>query len=268
VLTTALDQYRLAHAERDILEKTLHGSIKVLTDVLGLVNPEAFSTASRIALYAKHLSAQLDLKNLWRFEMAAMLSQLGCVVLPTDTLEAVRLGRRLTKDQELNFAAHPAVAQDLLCRIPRLESVAKMVGRQSERFKDQSPGAAGAHDDETLGAQILKVCIEFERLVRSGESQVAAIAWLRSRPHEYAPDMVLALSTLPVGKLSWEAHVVSVKMLTCRMVLDEDLRTKQGILLVAKGIAVTETLLTRIENFCHRGSVPDSIRVLTPGSKT
>jgi DNA-binding NtrC family response regulator len=48
VLTAALEQYRLERSERDLLEKTLQGSVKVLTDVLGLVNPEAFSTASRI----------------------------------------------------------------------------------------------------------------------------------------------------------------------------------------------------------------------------
>src|SRR5690606_22795487 len=94
ILSAAVDQYRLKLAERDLLQKTLHGSIKMLTDVLALVNPEAFSTASRITLYVKHVVAELGLKDTWRFEMAAMLSHLGCVVLPTDTLEAVRLGRR------------------------------------------------------------------------------------------------------------------------------------------------------------------------------
>ncbi len=108
--------YRMAGSQTDIsevelLEKTLHGSIKVLTDVLGLVNPEAFSTASRITLYTKHVSTHLGLRNGWHFEMAAMLSQLGCVVLPTDTLDSVRLGRSLSREQEERLPSHPAMAR-------------------------------------------------------------------------------------------------------------------------------------------------------------
>ncbi|MFK7741320.1 MAG: response regulator, partial [Planctomycetota bacterium] len=34
-------------AERDLLEKTLGGTVEVLTNVLGIVNPEAFSCANR-----------------------------------------------------------------------------------------------------------------------------------------------------------------------------------------------------------------------------
>ncbi|HLQ76805.1 MAG TPA: HD domain-containing phosphohydrolase, partial [Terriglobia bacterium] len=160
VLTAALDQYRLERSEKELLEKTLQGSIKVLTDVLGLVNPEAFSTASRITLYVQHVVTHFELKNTWRFEMAAMLSQLGCVVLPTDTLASVRLGRKLPRDQEVRFAEHPLVARQLLQHIPRLEEVAAMVGRQREPFDSQTRVPIVERDAETLGAQILKVCIE------------------------------------------------------------------------------------------------------------
>src|SRR6185436_9290397 len=151
--------YRLLRSEKDLLEKTLHGCIKVLTEVLGLVNPEAFSTAARITMYVKHVSTQLGLKDAWRFEMAAMLSHLGCVVLSTETLESVRLGRRLSKEEEARYASHPNVARDLLRNIPRLESIAAMVARQQEPYKDQRHQPLAERDIELLGAQILKVCI-------------------------------------------------------------------------------------------------------------
>jgi DNA-binding NtrC family response regulator len=41
-ITAGLMQYRLVTAEKDLLENTLMGSIKVLTDVLSAVSPEAF----------------------------------------------------------------------------------------------------------------------------------------------------------------------------------------------------------------------------------
>jgi DNA-binding NtrC family response regulator len=48
-LTAALVQYRLVTAEKQLLEQTLSGSIQVLTEVLSLVNPAAFSRASALA---------------------------------------------------------------------------------------------------------------------------------------------------------------------------------------------------------------------------
>lgn len=266
VLTAALGQYRLLRTEKDLLEKTLHGSIKVLTDVLALVNPEAFSTASRITLYVKHVSTHLQLKDSWRYEMAAMLSHLGCVVLPNETLESVRLGHRLTKDQEARFAAHPSIARDLLRNIPRLESIASMVGRQHEAWRDQPQVEIASRDDETLGAQILKVCVRFESMVRSGLGHVAAIRTLLDSPVEYDPAITSALSQLPAEVLPCDSQDVPVEKLLCFMVLDEDLRTREGTLLVAKGVEITETLNTRIQNFYSRGSLRGSIRVLVPVS--
>jgi len=264
VLAAALDQHRLIHSEKDLLEKTLHGSVKVLTEVLSLVNPEAFSTAARIALYVKNVSTQLGLKDAWRFEMAAMLSHLGCVVLSTETLESVRLGRRLSKEEEARYASHPSVARDLLRNIPRLESIAAMVARQQEAYKDQHHQPLAERGTELLGAQILKVCIRFESLVRSGIGHVGAIESLRKSPAEYDPAIVAVLVQLPIESLPCEPHYIAVEHLLCRMVLDEDLRTKDGILLVAKGIEITETLLTRIENFYGRNYAGPLIRVLVP----
>src|SRR5207237_7428541 len=81
ILNAGINQHRLIVAEKDLLERTLHGTIKVLTQVLELINPEASTTASRVATYARHLVSFLGLKDAWQFEVAAMLSQLGASVL-------------------------------------------------------------------------------------------------------------------------------------------------------------------------------------------
>ena len=46
-IAAGVEQYRLVTAEKELLEKTLRGSIKVLTEVLSLVNPTAFGRAAR-----------------------------------------------------------------------------------------------------------------------------------------------------------------------------------------------------------------------------
>jgi DNA-binding NtrC family response regulator len=54
-LTAVVVQYRLVTAERNLLERTLSGTIQVLTDVLSLLNPAAFSRAERARRYIHHV---------------------------------------------------------------------------------------------------------------------------------------------------------------------------------------------------------------------
>ncbi len=119
-IMAGLEQHRLLAAEKELLEKTLMGSIKVLTDVLSAASPEAFSRSMRIARYVRHLVAKSNLNSPWRFEVAAMLSQLGCVTLDSDLIRSSYVGDNLTPEDRARFGAHPEVARALLANIPRL----------------------------------------------------------------------------------------------------------------------------------------------------
>ena len=77
MLNQAVEQYRLITAEKELLNQTLKGSIKVMSELLSLVNPEALGRSSRIRRYATDISKQLGISNLWLIETAAMLSQIG-----------------------------------------------------------------------------------------------------------------------------------------------------------------------------------------------
>jgi hypothetical protein len=59
-LNAALEQYRLINAEKELLEKTLSGSIHVLTRVLSLVNPAAFSRIPGIRALRGTCGAQAE----------------------------------------------------------------------------------------------------------------------------------------------------------------------------------------------------------------
>lgn len=158
-LTTCLVQYRLITAEKDLLENTLMGSIKVLTDVLSLANPAAFGRAVRIRRYVQHLVAKLNLDNPWRYEVAAMLSQLGCITLSPEVIEAAYYGKELTPEEQTAFDMHPSVARNLLSNIPRLDCIAWIIGQQRS-------GAAAPEtkmpDSMRMGVDILRVAIAFD----------------------------------------------------------------------------------------------------------
>lgn len=86
-LEAGLAQYRLVTAERELLEKTLHGSLRAMVDILALANPSAFSRAMRLRHYASQMAKNLGVPDAWQIEVAAMLSQVGCVTLPAEVLE-------------------------------------------------------------------------------------------------------------------------------------------------------------------------------------
>ena len=52
-----------------MLDQTLAGSVKVLTEVLSLVNPSASSRALRVRRVVSHMVEQLHLKDAWQLDL-------------------------------------------------------------------------------------------------------------------------------------------------------------------------------------------------------
>jgi len=247
-LTAALIQHRLVVAEKELLEKTLRGSVKVLTDVLSLVNPAAFSRGVRVGKYVQHIVKELHLNTPWQFEIAGMMSQLGCVTLDTETLEAVYTGKRLSAAEQTRYDTHAGVAGELLSNIPRLEAVAHMIAKQDSAPPSSSARVDLRQDPVALGAQILKVAIAYDQLLNGGSSHEESLSRLLFRPEEFAPLVVDALADLERETQGMEARKCLISELQCDMVLQEDIRT-DGMLLVAKGTRISYALLARMRNF-------------------
>ena len=81
-IMAGIQQYRLVNVERELLEQTLKGAIQILTEFLGLVNPEAFGRCSRIQKRVRSIALRMGLSDVWQYETAAMLSQIGGVIVP------------------------------------------------------------------------------------------------------------------------------------------------------------------------------------------
>src|ERR1039457_5552688 len=189
-LTAAVVQYRLVTAEKHLLEQTLSGTIQVLTDVLSLLNPAAFSRAERSRRYIHHIVTAMKLGNPWQYEVAAMMSQLGCVTLAPETIEAVYSGQKLSANEQAQYDAHPSVAYALLSKIPRLEPIAWMIEHQNRP-------AAQAGDTEMadmrLGAEILRLVLAYEQAIHKGTSRTEAAHVLARQNTNFSPQFFQAL---------------------------------------------------------------------------
>jgi CheY-like chemotaxis protein len=262
-ITAGLMQYRLVTAEKDLLENTLMGSIKVLTDVLSAVSPEAFGRSMRITRCMRHLVAKFGLSSPWRFEAAAMLSQLGCVTLDPDIIRQAYLRTDQTPGERARFEEH---ARDLVISIPRLEPIAWMISQQfsHETPKDAPEVPALPTDAMVFGAKLLRLAVAFDDLKMQGVSEESAISRLRHRSNEFGEELVSALEDMKPDGGKMEPRKVSTTKLSAGMVLLQEIRTKTGMVVVAKGQEVTHALLIKLANFSRAGTIEKEIMALVP----
>lgn len=265
VLQTALEQHRLITAERELLEKTLNGSIKVLTEVLTLLNPGTFSRASLIGKYARHMAMHLKLPNVWEVEIAAMLCQLGYITVPQQVLDKVAKGEKLTSAEDTVFSAHSAVAARLLENIPRLETVARMIGNQNS----PSPGQESVEDSfanadvVAEGTTIVRTALEFDRLVAAGLPRRDAVIYMRQ--HGQFPLLLIdALETAEINRVERQVLALRVSELDATMIANQDIRTSNGVLLLAKGEDLTMPMIEKLRGFAKTVGIPQPISVLVP----
>jgi len=261
-LTAGIEQYRLVMAEKELLEETLRGAIKVLSEVLSLTNPTAFGHASRVQRLIRKLCQKLRVDKLWEIEIAAMLSQIGCVTIPSDTLENVYHGRTLQEEESRMLEAHPAVGRDLVANIPRLENVAQIIAYQQKGFDGSgNPQDDVAGNEIPLGARILKAAIDYDTRKWGGLSDFDIIIELRQYSKWYDPDVLNALEAVSGFDELSEIRTVRLKDLETYAILADDVTTPDGTLIVAKGQEVTFSLHQRLRNFARTRGLEDQMRV-------
>jgi response regulator RpfG family c-di-GMP phosphodiesterase len=261
-LGAGLAHYRLVTAERELLEKTLKGSIRVLTEVLSLINPEAFGRSSRIKRYVHDITRHMGVPDAWRLETAAMLSQVGCVILPEETLDKVYRGQPLTREESHLLEMHPDVARNLLNNIPRMKKIAEIVAFQNKRFDGSGmPPDPRGGEDIPLGARVLKVVLDFDLLETTGSSPGDAIEQLRKRQGWYDPKILDSLEAVIRKERDGEFKEITVEELQENMILEKDVESIEGVLLVRKGHEVSRLLLERLRNFARGSRIKEPLRV-------
>ncbi|HVA47410.1 MAG TPA: HD domain-containing phosphohydrolase [Pirellulales bacterium] len=265
-LTAGLEQYRLLTAEKELLVKTLSGSVRLLADMLALAKPKAFSRAARVRKLVQDIAAQHGIEPAWPLEIGAMLSHLGCVTLPETVLEKVCAGQSLGLRETALFYSHPRVGAELLGNIPRLAPVAEIVAYQEKHFDGAGPPDDGrSGEDIPLGARVLKLALDFDVLRASGENQGQALAELHRRKGWYDPAVLETLARLFNCEICYESRTVLLSQLEEGMLLDQHVLSSEGDILVTRGQEVSLALIQRLRNYAQavRG-VQQPISVLMP----
>lgn len=274
-IEAGIRQYHLVTAERELLEKTLSGSVGVLTEILSIADPESFGRAQSMRGDIRCLANQLKIANAWELEIAAMLSQIGSVTIPPVVTLKAKTGRQLTDVEQDMIRRIPAVGSALLANIPRLETVARIVLYLTKRFdgggfpQDKLAGA-----EIPMGSRVLRLLFDLVDLERGGAARAQALATIKDRAGHYDPDVVAAAITClsqPVVATKAAAPVIkplTINMLRPGQILRGDIKTSEGQLLISAGLTISAPMLERLANFARITSISEPILVELEAAST
>lgn len=267
-LDGAIRQYQLITAERELLEKTLNGSINMLTGILASAEPHSFGRGERLRDYMRAFASSLNMTQTWELELAAMLSQIGYVTVPPKVLEKKRLGHGITAAEENVLARIPEIGARLLANIPRLEAVARIVLYQNKNYDGSGfPSDSVAADEIPIGSRILRILSDLAELEASGLATSKALERMQTRSGCYDPQVLdstfacfdVYLSAPTFAKVSSKS--ITLKELRIGQTLTSNVETNDGVLIVCARTKVSQMTLEKLRNFDQIQGIRQPIHV-------
>jgi hypothetical protein len=145
----------------------------------------------------------------------------------------------------------PQVTYNIISHIPRLDEVLMTIQFMDKNFDGTgSPRGKISGDDIPIASRVLKLANRIEELQGRGYSVRRVLDSLRVETGAYDPRLLKAYEAIadvaedkagPRGMLMHEMRI--------GMVMVEPVRSQAGVMLVAAGQEVSESLLRRIQNY-------------------
>lgn len=256
-LSDGLAQHRLLTAERELVERTLGGTVGVLVEVLMAVDPAGFGRAMRVRGLARRVTSAVPGLNTWELDLAAMLHPLGATALPAELREKLHAGTPLEEAERVQTARTPTIGADMIAKIPRLAGVAEIVRHHR----------AAAAPNVPAGARVLRVLTDFSALAEKGLATGLVFARLGQESGDvYDPAIFAAVrDALLADEGATEAQITSKRIaeLYPGLVLVDDIAiAADGGVLLKAGFEISETLLSKIRAYHQFRALREPVRVV------
>ena len=269
-LEAAQSQYRLQLTERELLEGTLNGSIKLLMEILSISAPTVSGRAITLRKTAIEVARSLQIMNTWAMDVATMLSHIAYVTLPSETLHKVRTGQPLTEVERTIVDHLPETGHKLLANIPRLKEVARIVLYQNKHFDGSGIPSDGLSGEEIpIESRILKVLHDLNDLQeRDGLTIDAALARMQEDNRKYDKRVLQTVawfySTGETESGMSPPTDISVSELRPGQVLVSNIKSENGRVLVTAGHELSEAIVEKLINYHQVHKIKEPILVSMP----
>ena len=280
-IESGLAYHRLLVGEKKLMETTLAGSIKLLADVVSLLDPATTLDSRKMGRWAGVLAPHLTGVKRWELDFAVMLAPLGRVSVPLDILLRHSKGESQSAEEQAILSNVPEVGSRLLNNIPRMATVSKAVLYQDKNFdgsgypNDNSHGA-----DIPVIARVLRILKSLSEI--SGNSELAATHFDELLRHKewFDPELVMlarqhlvAPDTAPSEKNAVEQEkiqqnpqsaMVRTASLSKGQRLAADLYSTDGALLLSEGTILSQVQVEKIRTMLQFSKIGESTAVFVP----
>lgn len=136
------------------------------------------------------------------------------------------------------------------------------------RYQDRCYDGSGVAGDTREGvkipmeARILKVALDFDALESAGKTKTQAFDEIKKRKGWYDEEIVKALKTAFAQEIQYEVRTVVIADLRPGMVLNEDLKSSDHVLLCARGQEINASTIMRLTNYSKTIGVRQPFDVL------
>ncbi len=257
----ALELHKLKKNEKEIIEKTLQGAIKILIEVLSITSPIAFSMTQQSRMIAKKIISRLSISDGWEFELATMLSYIGLVTIPKEIVEKFFKFEEMDNNEYSIFKNFPKSSSKFISNIPKLENIAKAVALQLLDFEKLKTEIKNKKIQQM--ASMVRLVNDFSRLNKQFEKEEDVLNILKERRNVYDETLFAALAAeiMNINK-DYIVKVIKVEQLKVGMILADDLRDNLFTLILPKGSIVTEIVQNKILNSLKFGRSFDDVKII------
>ncbi len=262
-LNAGLEQYRLVIAERQLLEETLNGSVRMFTELLSTREPESFGRGQKICEYVRLVAPALKLSQTWDIEVAAMLARIGWMGPPHRCLQSFQAGLPLNPRETDMIARVPEFGYNVLSKIPRLEPAARIVLFQSKSFDGSGfPKGPIPNDQIPAGSRLLRILSDYVELESKGVTKSRAVELMRQNLRLYDPALIEKVMGVLVAEeaLGPGAPLLISQLLPGQEVMSA-VETLDGQLIVPVGTVLSPMMLERFANFAELSGIKEPIYV-------
>jgi CheY-like chemotaxis protein len=265
-LSLGVRQYKLVTAEKEILEKTLSGSIQLLTELISVSEPTLIAKAEKIREFVQQVAPAFDIDNQWEMEMAAMLAPLGALTQPPELRQKMGEMQSLTDTEREAVLEIPGISSKLLSHIPRMENVASLT-RVSVGMPDDRAASSSTTESQPLDMKVMKVLSDYVELTLRGMSEDDVFGALIARNTVYDIEVaqkirqIVEEGRIQHGMANMVSLEVRIKHLLNDDILKQDVLSLDDRLLLSRGTKITNVYLARLNNYRRLVGIQEPIQI-------
>ena len=295
-----IEQNKRLEKVNRMLETSFMDSIRLLASLVETLNPKLGKQMRQVAQLARKVGEMFHLGDaeLDQIEMAGMIHDIGLLGFEEDLWH--KDIKQMNMEQDHMFREHPVIGSIILESVEKLADVGEIVLFHHEQYNGQGFPNGLRGSQIPLGSRIIHAVSDYQsvietwprdarKLINFTRRHFDASVWksftvsddpdviieeaaekklLVDSNQKYDMEVVAALiKVIRKSKNIDPSYTVGLQEIKAGMVLMEDLRLKDGRLLLTKGTRLKQTTIQSIQTIGERGMIPEKLVVSVPEDK-